>query len=296
MSQSKASEARRPRMGNPNTFHFVMIAPSHYDDEGYVIQWKVSSIPSNSMASIYGIAQDAIERRPLGPDVEIRLEAFQEANTRIVPEEIAARLQGPDSRIFVALVGVQSNQFPRAVDLARRFLACGVKVCIGGFHVSGCVSMLDDAPPEIAAALGRWHQPLRRRDRGTHRIPVAGRLEGPTETPLQLHGRLAGTGRTAGSLVAPRGHRAKCRTAGHFRCRTRLPVQVLLLHDHQRPGPEIPLSRRRRCGEDHPPQPGPGHLQLLHQRRQLRAQQDVGAHLRSADPPPGGGGSPRSTW
>ena len=139
-------------MSNPKTFHFVMIAPSHYDDEGYVIQWKVSSIPSNSMASIYGIAQDAIERRPLGPDVEIRLEAFDETNTRIVPEKIAARLRGPESRILVALVGVQSNQFPRAVDLARRFLACGVKVCIGGFHVSGCVSMLEDAPPEIAAA------------------------------------------------------------------------------------------------------------------------------------------------
>jgi len=134
------------------TFHFVMIAPSHYDDDGYVIQWKLSSIPSNSMASIYGIAQEAIERRPLGPDVDIRLEAFDETNTRIVPEEIAARLQGPDSRILVALVGVQSNQFPRAVDLARRFLACGVKVCIGGFHVSGCVAMLEDTPPEISKA------------------------------------------------------------------------------------------------------------------------------------------------
>ena len=103
-------------MGNPKTFHFVMIAPSHYDDEGYVIQWKVSSIPSNSMASIYGIAQDAIERRPLGPDVEIRLEAFQEANTRIVPEEIAARLQGPNSRIFVALFNRQQRPVAIPID------------------------------------------------------------------------------------------------------------------------------------------------------------------------------------
>jgi hypothetical protein len=139
-------------MSDRKTFHFVMISPSHYDDDGYVIQWKVSSIPSNSMASIYGIAQDAIGRRPLGPDVEIRLEAFQESNTRIVPEKIVARLRGPDSRILVALVGVQTNQFPRAVDLARRFLACGAKVCIGGFHVSGCVSMLEHTPPEIAEA------------------------------------------------------------------------------------------------------------------------------------------------
>ena len=139
-------------MSSPNTFHFVMIKPSHYDDEGYVIQWRVSSIPSNSMASIYGIAEEARRTHPLGPGVDIRLEAYDETNTRIVPERIVARLAGPHSRILVALVGVQSNQFPRAVDLARRFLACGAQVCIGGFHVSGCVSMLDDTPPEIADA------------------------------------------------------------------------------------------------------------------------------------------------
>ena len=43
---------------------------------------------------------------------------------------------------FVGLIGVQSNQFPRAMDLARRFRAADVPVVIGGFHVSGSLSML----------------------------------------------------------------------------------------------------------------------------------------------------------
>jgi hypothetical protein len=51
---------------------------------------------------------------------------------------------------------VQSNQFPHAVDLARPFLAAGLPVSIGGFHVSGCIAMLPEMPQEMrdAQALG----------------------------------------------------------------------------------------------------------------------------------------------
>ena len=44
---------------------------------------------------------------------------------------------------LVALIGVQSNQYPRALDIARPFRQVGIPVVIGGFHVSGCLSMLD---------------------------------------------------------------------------------------------------------------------------------------------------------
>jgi hypothetical protein len=38
--------------GDPNAglFHFVIIKPSHYDDDGYPIQWIRSAIPSNTLA------------------------------------------------------------------------------------------------------------------------------------------------------------------------------------------------------------------------------------------------------
>jgi tRNA A37 methylthiotransferase MiaB len=50
---------------------------------------------------------------------------------------------------LVGLIGVQSNQYPRALDLARQFRADGVPVIIGGFHVSGCLSMLDGRAVEL---------------------------------------------------------------------------------------------------------------------------------------------------
>ena len=67
---------------------------------------------------------------------------------------------------MVGLVGVQSNQFPRALDIARPLRAAGIPVVIGGFHVSGCLAMLPEMQPDLQAALDLGVQPVRRRGRG----------------------------------------------------------------------------------------------------------------------------------
>jgi len=130
-----------------------LIKPSHYDDEGYVIQWMRSSLPSNSLATVYGIAEDAVERKVLGEDVEIRLRVLDETNTRVYPERLIREIRRDGGRALVGLIGVQSNQYPRALDIARRFRAADVPVVIGGFHVSGCLAMLKDMPVELKEAL-----------------------------------------------------------------------------------------------------------------------------------------------
>jgi hypothetical protein len=116
-----------------------------------VIQWVRSWIPSNSLACLYAIARDAAERKTLGPDVAIEINAYDECHTLIPIKRIIRRINAADGGL-VCLVGVQSNQFPRAVDIARQFRAAGVQVAIGGFHVSGCISMLPELPPDIAEA------------------------------------------------------------------------------------------------------------------------------------------------
>ncbi len=132
-------------------FSLILVKPSHYDDDGYLIQWFRSAIPSNTLAVMNGLALDCKERRVLGPDVDIEISAFDETNTRVHPERLARRLR--DGRGLVALVGVQSNQYPRAMDIARTLRAAGVQVCLGGFHVSGCLSMLPELTPELKEAL-----------------------------------------------------------------------------------------------------------------------------------------------
>ncbi|HHM05081.1 MAG TPA: radical SAM protein [Gammaproteobacteria bacterium] len=134
-------------------FRLILIKPSHYDDEGYVIQWLRSSIPANSLATVYGLALDCAERKVLGEDVEIRLAALDETNTRIKVDDIAAQIKAGGGSGLVGLVGVQSNQFPRAMDLARKFRAAGVPVAMGGFHVSGCLAMLNEMPADLQEAV-----------------------------------------------------------------------------------------------------------------------------------------------
>jgi radical SAM superfamily enzyme YgiQ (UPF0313 family) len=140
-------------------FQLILIKPSHYDDDGYVIRWWRAMIPSNSLAALYGIAADCAERQVLGEDIVIDIEAIDETNTRIDVPALVARLGRNGNLGLIALVGVQSNQYPRALDIARPFRQAGIPVAMGGFHVSGCLSMLDghavglDACRELGVAM-----------------------------------------------------------------------------------------------------------------------------------------------
>ena len=124
-------------------FLLVLIKPSHYGDDGYVIRWWRSMIPSNSLASIYGIAADSAARGVLGSGVDIDIEAIDEFNTHVDIPSLLLTFARNENFGLVALIGVQSNQYPRSLDIARRFREANVPVAIGGFHVSGCLSMLD---------------------------------------------------------------------------------------------------------------------------------------------------------
>jgi hypothetical protein len=124
-------------------FQLVLIKPSHYDNDGYVIRWWRAMIPSNSLAAVYGIAADCSARQVLGPDVDITIDPIDETHTRVNVPALLAQFRRQGNFGLVALVGVQSNQYPRALDIARPFRQAGIPVVMGGFHVSGCLSMLD---------------------------------------------------------------------------------------------------------------------------------------------------------
>jgi len=160
------------------TFKVVLIKPSHYDADGYVIQWYRSFIPSNSLASVHGLIAECAAEKALGPDVDIVIEASDECNTTIDIKRAIRSIRAAGSG-FVGLIGVQSNQFPRALDLGRQFRAAGLTVVMGGFHVSGCLAMLPELPADLKEAIdlgitlyageaeGRMSELLRDIDAGT---------------------------------------------------------------------------------------------------------------------------------
>src|SRR5688572_20277188 len=100
-------------------FHLILIRPTHYDDDGYLLQWRLSYIPANTLACLNGIAEDCRARSVLGEAVDLRICAIDETNRRVRPDKLIAMIRRDRAQALIGLVGVQSNQFPRAVDLAR---------------------------------------------------------------------------------------------------------------------------------------------------------------------------------
>src|SRR5712692_9073688 len=134
-------------------FLVELIKPSHYDDDGYVIQWWRGFLPSSSLSSLYGLALDAHQTRILGDNVDIEIEAHDEINSIISIKRIIRRFRRNGNRGIVCLVGVQTNQYVRALDIARQLRSAGIQVAIGGFHVSGCIAMLPELTPELKEAI-----------------------------------------------------------------------------------------------------------------------------------------------
>ena len=149
---SRAIEAKPDSRALDSLFTFVLIKPTHYDDDGYPIQWFRSVMPSNTLACMFSLAEDARKREVLGPGVGIDVETYDETNRRVVPSRIIRDLEQKGGRTLIGVVGAQSNQYPRSIDLAREFRAAGLQVCVGGFHVSGCIAMLPEMPEELKAA------------------------------------------------------------------------------------------------------------------------------------------------
>ncbi len=239
-----------PPSNRKRSFQLVLIKPSHYDSDGYVIQWMRSSIPANSLAAVYSLAQDAAGRQVLGSDVDIAINAMDETNTRVRIKDIVAQFKRHGGFGMVGLVGVQSNQFPRSLDIARPLRAAGIPVVIGGFHVSGCLAMLPGVQVDLQVALDMGCSLFAgeaEEGRLDHR---SGRCRArPAEADIQLHGGTAGTGRRADPLSAGGKPQAYRQSLCQLRRRPRLSLSVLVLHHHQRAGAQItpPLAGRHRA-------------------------------------------------
>jgi radical SAM superfamily enzyme YgiQ (UPF0313 family) len=160
-------------------FRIVLIKPSKYDDEGYVIRFWKGVLPSNTLNVLHGLTQDVRQRRVFG-DLPIEVITFDETAEKVPLTKIIRWSREPGTKLLVCLVGVQTNQFPRAFDMAKILRAKGISVIIGGFHTSGTINMLGEEEPDI--------QDLVRESI----CVVSGEVEGKWDSILSdfLHGQL----------------------------------------------------------------------------------------------------------
>ncbi|MBI3058502.1 MAG: radical SAM protein [Deltaproteobacteria bacterium] len=131
-------------------FRIVLIKPSKYDDDGYVIRFWKGVLPSNTLSVLNGLTEEVKRSRVFG-DLRIEIVTFDETTEKIPAKKIIRWSRRPSTKLVVGLVGVQTNQFPRAFDLGRQFRAAGIDVIMGGFHTSGTINMLGEQEPDIQA-------------------------------------------------------------------------------------------------------------------------------------------------
>lgn len=119
----------------------TLIRPTNYTDDGYPIQMRVGVIRSNTLTQMGTLARDLVNY-PFFSGIALNIRLIDEAIQQVPAKEIMRRSRTPGVKTIVMLVGVQSNQFPRAQDIASWFLPQNIPVMIGGFHVSGMLAMV----------------------------------------------------------------------------------------------------------------------------------------------------------
>ena len=119
----------------------TLIRPTNYTDDGYPIKTRVGVIRSNTLTQIGTLVRDLVHD-PFFNGINLNIRKIDEAIEWIPIKEIINRSVVQGVKSIVMLVGVQTNQFPRALDIASKFLPHGIPVLIGGFHVSGMISMI----------------------------------------------------------------------------------------------------------------------------------------------------------
>src|SRR2546425_3346606 len=94
----------------------VLVKPSRYDDDGYVVRHWRGVLPSNTLAAMHSLTEQVAASGVLGAGVGVRTAAYDETVHRVDPTEIARRYgpRRPSDRTVIALVAVQTNQWPRA--------------------------------------------------------------------------------------------------------------------------------------------------------------------------------------
>ena len=126
-----------------------LIKPTQYDDDGYVVRHWRGVLPSNTLACLAGLTEEVVKQKRLGEFLQVRIHILDETVDRVPVKWICRSQRDQKTKTIVCLVGVQTNQFPRAADLARVFRRAGLTVMLGGFHVSGYLALLPAIPPDI---------------------------------------------------------------------------------------------------------------------------------------------------
>src|SRR5437667_10342418 len=123
----------------------VLVEVTKSDRDGYLIQFYKGVLPCNTLAAMWSLTEAAFGSLELA-GLLCRVIAFNERTMRggVNALQVMKKHSAPDTRVVVGLVGIQTNMFPRARQVALEFKAQGATVVMEGFHISGYITRLHE--------------------------------------------------------------------------------------------------------------------------------------------------------
>ena len=91
----------------------VFIRASNYDDDGFLVRYLRGVLPSNTLSCMRSLTLDFADTWRGERGIDSKVEVYDEI-VDTVPFKRPARMNRGTRKVIVAVVGVQSNQYPRA--------------------------------------------------------------------------------------------------------------------------------------------------------------------------------------
>jgi radical SAM superfamily enzyme YgiQ (UPF0313 family) len=118
--------------GRRTPLRVVLLKPSKYSADGTVERFRRGFMPNATLVHLASLTPPEVDGRPCET---VTVDEYVRTDLRYL--DLLRR--DPERTTLVALVGVQSHQFQRALDLAGLALDRGVEACvIGGPHAMTC--------------------------------------------------------------------------------------------------------------------------------------------------------------
>lgn len=150
---SVRTDSETARAYGASELDVTLIRPTNYTDDGYPIKTRIGVIRSNTLTQMGALVGD-LANHPFFKDTSVKVRKIDDVTEWVPVKEIIRCSKLPGVKAIVMLVGVQSNQYPRAMDLASQFLPHGISVVLGGFHVSGMLAMIG-LTDELTASMAK---------------------------------------------------------------------------------------------------------------------------------------------
>ena len=118
--------------GSRRPLRVLLVKPSKYAQDGHVERFRRGFMPNSTLAYMASLTPGEVD----GHAVEVRT-VDEYVRTDLGYLDLLKR--DDERRTLLALVGVQSHQFQRALDLAAFAKSRGVEACVlGGPHAMTC--------------------------------------------------------------------------------------------------------------------------------------------------------------